>query len=126
MAAWVKLTSYPASYGSFASRWDDVSTNARYFIDVDSSGTLDFGVANNFGVTSNMALDLNQWYYVTGVFDTVANTETIYINGSYDNQLTGKTYNLAAGTAPVVFGAFESGGSYDEYFPRPDRRRQNL
>jgi hypothetical protein len=41
-----------------------------------------------YGVTP---LQLNQWYYVTGVYDAAAQSLNIYLNGSLDNGILAGT-----------------------------------
>lgn len=75
---WVKLSSYPATYGNIISRFNGTS---GWCLDVDASGRLRLvgfngGVGNHSLVQSIQSLPLNRWVYVSAQLDMSAFTAT--------------------------------------------------
>ena len=61
---------------------------------------------------SNANAPLNEWVNIVCVYDNVANTKTIYINGSFDRQVnTDADAQIAATTHNTYIGARATGGN---------------
>lgn len=76
--AWIRLSSYPSSWGAIASMFDGTS---GWSFDINNSGQLRLvglngGVGNNSSVLSSQSLPLNKWVYVTAQLDMSAFTAT--------------------------------------------------
>jgi hypothetical protein len=90
ISAWIRPTAFPRDDAAIVSK--RTIGNLGYQIDttVDTGPrTIGFKLTNaaggkmfRYGAT---ALQLNQWYYVTGVYDAAAATINVYLNGQLDN-----------------------------------------
>jgi len=84
VSAWVKLSSYPASNGVIASRYNGTS---GWYLIVLADGTVNLyghnaGSANHSEVTSYASIPLNKWVHVTAQLDMstfTATTTTSYV-----------------------------------------------
>src|SRR6185503_13690525 len=90
VSAWIKAAAVPVDDAAVVSK----RTNGNVGFQLDT--TVDTGprrigfkltsatgaLMARYGVT---ALQLNQWYYVTGVYDAAARTLNVYLNGVLDN-----------------------------------------
>src|SRR5262249_23730277 len=110
ISAWINSSAYPGDDAAIVSKRD---STGGYQLDTTVDGgprTVGFKLTNSStGATMKRlgatALQLNQWYFVTGVYDAQAQTINVYLNGVLDNgaltgpvsatqQLSGTTVNI--------------------------------
>ncbi len=90
--AWVYLTSAPSARAPIYSETTSSSTFRRIMLYVLPSGKIELDFRNSnadpagsvSAVISNTAIDLNKWYHVAGIFNSVTGVHQIYINGNID------------------------------------------
>jgi Concanavalin A-like lectin/glucanases superfamily len=121
-SAWVKLTSTPGSgsYMGFIAR-DDVTGYSNYFLMIDN-GALSSGLgwAINFntstGAGGNLfakyaaSISTSAWYFVAGVYNSSAQTLTLYLNGTAVATQSVAGYMPASGGGSQFNLGSESGG----------------
>lgn len=83
---WINPTSLPNTWASLFAKSDGVNTNTRtYSVWLNGSGYVYLSTFDASGEqhlqTANGAVALNQWTYVTAVFDRVSGAMAIYLNG---------------------------------------------
>jgi RHS repeat-associated protein len=91
VSAWIYSTAFPGDDAAIVSKVD-ASIPGGFQLDATpdtGSRTVGFKLFNpngtlmmRYGAT---VLQLNQWYYVAGVYDAAAQTMTVYLNGAPDN-----------------------------------------
>jgi Concanavalin A-like lectin/glucanases superfamily/Divergent InlB B-repeat domain len=90
VSAWIKATSWQFSQTAIVSK----RTTGGYGFQLDTSSdtgarTTSFKLTSPTGATvaryGATPLQLDQWYYVTAVYDAAARSLNIYLNGSLDN-----------------------------------------
>ena len=88
-SAWVKAAANPADDGQIVAKSDDAS--GWQFKTSPDTGPHTFGVGVSGGVNafaqrySTTVRSLNVWYHVAGVYNAVARTLDIYVNGVLNN-----------------------------------------
>lgn len=88
LSAWVKLNAAVPGGGTY--NVISKSSSAFYYIDINSSQVAEFQAgSSNPVVASARTIPVGVWTHIEGVYDTVANTETIYINGRVEGFATG-------------------------------------
>lgn len=82
LSSWVNIASCPPS-GQYAPAFQKGGTNALgvYMLSIDSSCTMSLFIDYGQRSPNSSALNLNQWAYVTGVYDKAAGKAYIYVNG---------------------------------------------
>ena len=105
ISAWIKLKASPPSTLNTIYSETTSTYYSRCTLGIDSGGKVDFIIRDSdadpsgtrFDVYSNTVLKANIWYYITAVFDSVADSHKIYINGVLGN--TDTTARSAFGTS---------------------------
>src|SRR5262249_49635612 len=127
VSAWINSAAYPGDDAAIVSKRD---STGGYQLDTTVDGgprTIGFQLTNpSTGATMKRlgatTLQLNQWYFVTGVYDAQAQTINVYLNGVLDNgTLTGtvsatqqaSTLNVNIGRRPIA-GGYVFTGTIDE------------
>ena len=90
VSAWVYATAFPVDDAAVVSKRTSGEVGFQLDLTVDTGPrTIGFKLTNSsggqmfrYGAT---ALQLNTWYYVTGVYDAVNQTLNVYLNGQLDN-----------------------------------------
>jgi prepilin-type N-terminal cleavage/methylation domain-containing protein len=127
VSAWFQLTSLPASgnFYSIVSR-DDSNGDSNYNLIVDNghfgAGS---GVVVNFNPTSGgnqyakyvTALSTGVWYHLSGIYDSSAQTLTLYLNGSNVTRASVAGFSPDTGSGPGLGIATEDGSFPAQYFP---------
>jgi chitodextrinase len=90
VSAWIRSAAFPVDDASIVSKRN--GGNSGYQLDTTKdTGPRTIGFKLTHANGSNMArygattMQLNQWYYVTGVYDAAAQTLNVYLNGVLDN-----------------------------------------
>jgi chitodextrinase len=90
ISAWVRSAAFPGDDAAIVSKRDGASLGYQLDTSIDTGPrTIGFKLTSSTG--ANMArygataMQLNQWYYVTGVYDAAAQTLNVYLNGVLDN-----------------------------------------
>ena len=127
VSAWVYASSFPVDDAAVVSKRTSGEVGFQLDITIDTGPrTIGFKLTNSsggqmfrYGAT---ALQLNTWYYVTGVYDAVNQTLNVYLNGQLDNgALQGtitssqqnSTANVEIGRRPSTTG-FQFTGRIDD------------
>jgi len=91
VSAWIKAAGHPFDDAAVVSKRTG-GANVGFQLDttVDSGPrTIGFKLTSSTGALmaryGATALQLNQWYHVTGVYDAAARTLNVYLNGALDN-----------------------------------------
>ncbi|HEV2953647.1 MAG TPA: fibronectin type III domain-containing protein, partial [Candidatus Dormibacteraeota bacterium] len=69
------------------------------------------GTTCPYQVASGVAITANTWYMVDGIYDSVAQTLTVYINGGMDGQVSGVSFLSTSPDQPLRIGARGDDGS---------------
>jgi chitodextrinase len=90
VSAWVKASAFPVDDAAVVSKRTGSNVGFQLDTTVDSGPrTIGFKLASATGALmaryGATVLQLNQWYYVTGVYDAAARTLNVYLNGALDN-----------------------------------------
>lgn len=117
IAGWVNLSALPASANLFVlAGKDGGSGHTNYQIDVDNGGiAAGLGWAVNFNTAASStnhfakyvtSISTGTWYHVAGIYDSAAQTLTLYLNGNAvasqsvagfaPNSTSGKTMQIGA------------------------------
>lgn len=98
----IETGGFPNSY--FISQWNSGSKNISFSGEDDNQQTFAVGTGNN-------SIDIDQWFFFTGVLDREAGKERTYLNGSLQAE-----ENLTAGFQGMnPTGSFRIPSSYNEY-----------
>jgi len=92
VSAWIKSAGFPFDDAAIVSKRDAAALGYQLDTNIDiGPRNISFSVTNaqgarvfRYGATT---LQLNQWYYVTGVYDAQAQTLDVYLNGVPDNSM---------------------------------------
>ncbi len=111
--AWVKLTNLSTDFQTIVVKHTSSTSGANYGLTTGATaltGRDEIDCAFNDG-GSNPSLDTtsanlvpNRWYLITCVFNTTANTLTIYVNGVQSLQSTGVTTDPQTGDQDLFIG----------------------
>ena len=90
VSAWIKASAFPVDDAAVVSKRTNGNVGFQLDTTVDSGPrTIGFKLTSPTGASmaryGATALQLNQWYYVTGVYDAAARTLNVYLNGALDN-----------------------------------------
>ena len=89
------------------------SSNNFYLYACDSNGHASFGFEDTVGgfhtVVGSTTLPTNVWFQIIGVFDAVAQTITLYYNGSQIAQTTGVTQTPYTGGTQTLYLGCDNG-----------------
>jgi hypothetical protein len=109
VAAWVKLSN-TSGYQTFVS--EDTSVEAAFFLQLrGDSHQFSFTIPYDFFVNpqSGFTPVAGQWYHLAGVYDAVAHSATLYVNGLLADQIF--FVNPAAATGHSSVGRGQFGGN---------------
>ncbi|MFH1856653.1 MAG: LamG domain-containing protein, partial [Candidatus Omnitrophota bacterium] len=101
LEAWINIPEYPAVCADIISKYNG-GVAGSYLLSLAPDGRIYFSVESTWSsITSNQTISLNDWHYVTVVFD--GETKFIYIDGQLDVQNIGG--GLINHATPVLIGA---------------------
>ncbi len=115
-SAWVMSSGNPPDDGQIVAQSD--GTNGWQLKTSPDTGPRTFGVAvsangsNHIQRYSRTVLALNTWYYVTGVYNAVAQTLDIYVNGVQDDGVLSGTVPASQSVPNVDATIGERSGGY--------------
>jgi len=124
VGAWVNVPDYSV-FNEIVAKSDNTFTNRSFELrTVTTTGIPQFLVytsGGSFTAQDSVALGTNAWHYVSGVYDPVAQTAKIYVDGVLKNTATSVTgtllnpgNNLAIGALGYLTGGSGFNGSIDE------------
>ena len=113
ISAWVYYTGSP----KLAENYDFlVGKELEYKIDIDGSN-IRFLTSNDWEgsvLTSDTALENNQWYHIAAVYD--GSEKRIYINGQQDQNTVTTSGSLNVRHHPFTMGAQPNDTGYEDYY----------
>jgi glucose/arabinose dehydrogenase/chitodextrinase len=117
IGGWIFSTAFPGDDAAIVSRRDGTGRGYQLDTTVDNGPrTVGFKLTNGsggdmlrYGATT---LQLNNWYYVTGVYNAATSTLDVYLNGQLDNgvQVGAITGSQQGSSSGVSLGRRSSGG----------------
>ncbi len=107
------LLVYPTSFGTGADAnvLDQGCTQSGYFVQVLTSGLVEFAIQCLGGsqVISSSPISLRKWSHIVATFDSSNNVKAIYINGAV-------SANTVPGTNTIITTGIKIGAGGDGYF----------
>jgi len=90
VSAWIRAAAFPFDDAAVVSKRTSSKVGFQLDTTIDTGPrTIGFKLTSPTGAMmaryGASALQLNQWYYVTGVYDAAAQTLNVYLNGALDN-----------------------------------------
>jgi hypothetical protein len=90
ISAWINAAAFPRDDAAIVSKRSSGNVGFQFDITPDTGPrTIGFKLTNAAGGMmfryGSTPLDLNQWYFVAGVYDAAAQTLNVYLNGQLDN-----------------------------------------
>ena len=102
VSAWVK-------FHEFLNEYDGIytygSSGGWYTLYLSNQNTAHMRIAGSF-LDGNMQMHENQWYYLVGVYDDVAGTITLYVNGMEDTIKSSVSWGSPISDTYAVIGAY--------------------
>ncbi|MBI5361327.1 MAG: DUF2341 domain-containing protein [Planctomycetes bacterium] len=117
LSAWVKPSGFPNAVGEIISKWNYITNNRSFLLDVDNFGNPRFYVSSDgieqWGFTANASIPTSSWTHITAVSDGAV--MKIYINGVQD-PATLPAHQIKASNATCGIGNISTGGGGPYYF----------
>ena len=112
---WFNTSSAPAAATNIVGRWDNDTNELSYTLMMDSTGEMKLQIhdGSTSSVNSSGIFDDGVWHHAALVYDSSANTATIYVDGAQEAQVTGLG-TLTTDTADLHIG-IKFGGT-DRFF----------
>ena len=90
VSAWIRSAAFPADDAAVVSKRTSGRVGFQLDTTVDTGPrTIGFKLTSSTGASmaryGATALQLNQWYHISGVYDAAAGTLNVYLNGALDN-----------------------------------------
>ena len=103
VSAWVKFSIVPGFYKGIVGRGviTTGSSNAQYALSINASGKLSFLVGSGstqYRAGEDIIPVAMQWYHLVGVYNSVAQTISLYVNGQLDKATIAGPASLNGGT----------------------------
>lgn len=123
--AWLKLDAYSAEFAPIVSKWDDLGfVNERsYFLgvfgdrlrfDVSSDGGF-LGASSSRLVVSSVAIPLDVWTHVAGVFDAEGQALRVYVDGVENGGTATPFSTVFVNEEPLLIGAGDLGSNIRDF-----------
>lgn len=123
ISAWVRLTQDTGNFQMVASKFWDGTDRSWYLAANSTTDLWVFQVAtdtnntnNNVFSTTSITNQMDQWVFLTGVWDSVTDTSSLYINGRLEASLSTSGNSIRTNAAPVYIGRDHNNGSPTYYF----------
>jgi len=117
LSAWVNLASYGSSTArTVVSKWRSVAGGRQYMLSI-YPGKVYFSVRRSddsayVTLIGDKVLQLNNWHYITAVYNGNTQTMETYVDGMKDKTMTsGVPAAIASTTSKCIIGAYNNGAS---------------
>jgi alpha-L-arabinofuranosidase len=110
VAAWVKLNTVGKVYQTFVS--EDGDGQSAFFLQLrGDSNQFSFTILHDFFTLpqSGFTPVVGVWYHLAGVYDSVAETASLYVNGALADQIFNVAPRAASGNTGIGRGWFKNG-----------------